>query len=118
MCQAANRIKKKLLNLTIQKMRRQPPFFKLEAKKGQKTLQFSYSTMLLEPQRRIVKQRGKEGKSFRLLNGDGGSIDSVDVYEISENRIVEQSVSQPLRSVIRVYGMKADVKLRLFPSFC
>lgn len=50
-------------------------------------LQFSYFTTLLEPQRRVVEQSGKEGKSFRLLNGDGGGIGSVDVYEVSENRI-------------------------------
>lgn len=33
--------------------------------------------------------RGKESKRFRLLNGDGRSMGDVDVYEISENRIVQ-----------------------------
>jgi hypothetical protein len=45
--------------------------------------------MLLEPQRRAVERSGKEkgeAESFRLLNGDGGCIGSVDVYEISQNR--------------------------------
>jgi hypothetical protein len=40
MCQAANRINKKLLNLSIQKIRRQWPHFKLEAKKGKKCCSF------------------------------------------------------------------------------
>jgi hypothetical protein len=82
-------------------------------------LQFSYFTMLLEPQRRVVEeQSGKEGNSFRLLNGDGGGISNVDVYEVSENRIRRAKCFQLLRSIIRAYGMKADVKLRLLPSFC
>ena len=33
--------------------------------------------------------RGRESKRFRLLNGDGGSMGDVDVYENSENRIVQ-----------------------------
>jgi len=33
--------------------------------------------------------RGKESKRFRLLNGDGGSMGDVDVYENPENRIVQ-----------------------------
>jgi hypothetical protein len=40
MCQAANRINKKLLKLTIQRMRRQWPHFKLDAKKGKKRRSF------------------------------------------------------------------------------
>lgn len=33
--------------------------------------------------------REKESERFRLLNGDGGSMGDVDVYENSENRIVQ-----------------------------
>jgi len=33
--------------------------------------------------------RGEERKRFRLLNGGGGSMGDVDVYENSENRIVQ-----------------------------
>jgi hypothetical protein len=63
---------------------------KLEATKGQKVLPFSYFTMLLELEwfRGAVRQGEKGSKRFRLLNGDGGSIGNVDVYEISENRSV------------------------------
>jgi hypothetical protein len=43
------------------------------------------------------------------LNGDGGGIGCVDVYEISENRNVQQCISTPLGLIRFIYGMKADV---------
>jgi hypothetical protein len=86
MRQVADGIKKKFLNLTIQKMRRQRPFLKLEAKKEKKCCSFLILPCYWNHSEEVVEQRRKEGKSFRLLNEDAGGIGSVDVYEISENR--------------------------------